>query len=63
MLSSAAGKIYAARLPMNLTAHLIEQEWDGVFGGKADVGKFREDAVRELKRRGYTTIIRSDLSG
>jgi DNA-binding IclR family transcriptional regulator len=54
MLSSAAGKIYAARLPPNLTTHLIEQEWDAVFGGKVDVGKFREDASRELKRKGYT---------
>jgi DNA-binding IclR family transcriptional regulator len=63
MLSSAAGKIYAARLPPNLTTHLIEQEWDAVFGGKVDVGKFREDASRELKRKGYTTIVRSDLSG
>ncbi|WP_426409043.1 IclR family transcriptional regulator [Bradyrhizobium ganzhouense] len=63
MLSSAAGKIYAARLPMNLTTHLIEQEWDAVFGGKADVGKFRDDAARELKRKGYTTIVRSDLAG
>src|SRR6201985_3541554 len=41
MLTSAAGKIYAARMPANLTTHLIEQEWGGVFGGKADVGKFR----------------------
>jgi DNA-binding IclR family transcriptional regulator len=63
MLTSAAGKIYAARLPTNLTKPLIEQEWDAVFGGKLDVGKFREDAARELKRRGYTTIVRSDLSG
>jgi DNA-binding IclR family transcriptional regulator len=63
MLTSAAGKIYAARLPINLTAHLIEQEWDEVFGGKANVGKFREDESRELKRRGYTTIVRLDLSG
>jgi DNA-binding IclR family transcriptional regulator len=63
MLTSAAGNIYAARLPINLKAHLIEQEWDEVFGGKADVGKFREDESRELKRRGYTTIVRLDLSG
>jgi DNA-binding IclR family transcriptional regulator len=63
MLTSAAGKIYAARLPANLTMHLIEQEWSAVFGDKADVGKFREDATRELKRRGYTTIARSDLNG
>jgi DNA-binding IclR family transcriptional regulator len=63
MLTSAAGKIYAARLPTSLTAHLIEQEWGTVFDGKADVGKFRDDAARELKRKGYTTIISSDLSG
>jgi DNA-binding IclR family transcriptional regulator len=63
MLTSAAGKIYAARLPSNLTTHLIDREWNGVFGGKSDVGKFREDARRELKRKGYTTIVRSDLSG
>jgi DNA-binding IclR family transcriptional regulator len=63
MLTSAAGKIYAARLPTNLTAPLIEQEWGAVFSGRADVGKFKEDATRELKRKGYTTIVRSDLSG
>lgn len=63
MLSSAAGKIYAARLAANLTAHLIAQEWDAVFGGKVDAGKFRDDARRELKRKGYTTIVRSDLTG
>jgi DNA-binding IclR family transcriptional regulator len=63
MLSSAAGKIYAARLPPNLTTHLIEQEWSAVFAGKPDAGKFRDDAARELKRKGYTTIVRSDLSG
>jgi DNA-binding IclR family transcriptional regulator len=63
MLTSAAGKIYAARMPANLTTHLLEHEWDRVFGGKADVGKFREDATRELKRKGYTAIVRSDLSG
>jgi DNA-binding IclR family transcriptional regulator len=63
MLSSAAGRIYAARLPPNLTTHLIEQEWDAVFGGRVDAGKFREDARRELKRKGYATIVRSDLTG
>ena len=63
MLSSAAGKIYAARLPPNLTTHLIEKEWGAVFAGKPDVGKFAEDATRELKRKGYTAIVRSDLSG
>jgi DNA-binding IclR family transcriptional regulator len=34
-----------------------------VFGGKVDVGKFREDASRELKRKGDATIVRSDLTG
>lgn len=63
MLSSAAGKIYAARLPQHLTTHLIKREWGAAFGGKVDVGKFRDDAARELKRRGYTTIVRPDLSG
>ena len=33
MLGTAAGKIYAARLPPNLTSHLIEREWGAVFGG------------------------------
>jgi DNA-binding IclR family transcriptional regulator len=63
MLTSAAGKIYAARLPANMTTHLIEQEWNRVFGGEADVSKFREEATRELTRKGYATIARSDLSG
>lgn len=48
MLGSAAGKIYAARLAPNLTAHLIEQEWGAVFGGRPDAVKFRDDAAREL---------------
>ena len=63
MLTSAAGKIYAARLPAGLTAPLIEKEWGEVFGGKPDVGKFKDDAARELKRKGYTAIVRSDLTG
>src|SRR5260221_3044786 len=63
MLTSAAGKIYAPRLPTKLATRLVDREWGAVFGGKADVGKFREEATRELKRRGYTTIVRSDLSG
>ncbi|WP_426440344.1 IclR family transcriptional regulator [Bradyrhizobium genosp. P] len=63
MLTSAAGKIYAARLPLNLTMHLIEREWDAAFGGKVDARKFKEDAERELKRKGYATLVRSDLSG
>jgi DNA-binding IclR family transcriptional regulator len=62
MLTSAAGRIYAAHLPANLTAHLISQEWGTVFDGKVDVARFREDARRELKRKGYTTIAHSDLS-
>jgi DNA-binding IclR family transcriptional regulator len=58
MLTSAAGKIYAARLPASLTTHLIDREWSSVFGGKPDARKFSEDARRELKRKGYTTIVR-----
>jgi DNA-binding IclR family transcriptional regulator len=63
MLSSAAGKIYAARLPTTMTTHLIEREWGAAFGSKVNAEKFREDAARELKRKGYTAIVRSDLSG
>src|SRR5258708_38911921 len=63
MLTSAAGKIYAARLPTKLTMHLIEQGWGEGFGGKADDGKLREEAARALKRRGYTTIVRCELAG
>lgn len=63
MLTTAAGKIYAARMPSNLTTPLIEQQWGAAFGGKPDVRKFREDASRELKRKGFTAIVRSDLAG
>src|ERR1700749_5279707 len=49
MLSSAAGKIYAAQLPPGRTTPLIGRGRSAKFGGKADVGKFREDAKRELK--------------
>src|SRR5258708_5978924 len=63
MLTSAAGKIYAACLPPSQTTHLIEQEWGAVFGGKADAEKFREDARRELNRRHFAAIVRSDLIG
>src|SRR6201981_3482693 len=34
VLTCAAGKIYAARLPANLTTHLIDREWSAVFAGK-----------------------------
>lgn len=61
MLTS--GKIYAACLPPPQTTSLIQKEWNGVFGGKPEIEKFRENARRELKRKGYTTIIRSDLVG
>ena len=63
MLTSAAGKIYAARLPTRLTAPLIEKEWDEVFGDKPNVEKFRDDSARELRQKGYTAIVRSDLTG
>ncbi|SDR43851.1 transcriptional regulator, IclR family [Rhizobiales bacterium GAS113] len=63
MLTSAAGKIYAASMPPSRTTHLIDQEWSAVFGGKPDAEKFREDAKRELKRRQFATITRSDLIG
>ena len=60
MLGSATGKIYAARLPPNLTSHLIEQEWSAVFRGKPDAARFRDDAVRELKRKGYSRCAARD---
>ncbi|MBP1093756.1 hypothetical protein [Bradyrhizobium diazoefficiens] len=34
----------------------------GSSAAKADVAKFRDDAARELKRKGYTSIARSDLT-
>jgi DNA-binding IclR family transcriptional regulator len=43
--------------------HLIEREWDAVFSGKPDVSRFRDDATRELKRKGYASIVRTDLAG
>src|ERR1700745_2664552 len=57
MLTSAAGKIYAARLPPNLTAPLSERDWDEVFGDKPNVEKFRDDSARELRQKGYTAIV------
>jgi DNA-binding IclR family transcriptional regulator len=63
LLTTAAGRIYAAYLPPSLTAPLINQQWSMAFGGKPDLTKFREDAKRELKRKGYSTIVRADLAG
>ncbi|MFB6451339.1 IclR family transcriptional regulator [Bradyrhizobium tunisiense] len=63
MLTSAAGKIYAACLPPSQTTPLIQKEWNGVLGGKPEIERFREDAKRELRRRGCTSIVRSDLVG
>jgi DNA-binding IclR family transcriptional regulator len=63
LLTTAAGRIYAACLPPSLTAPLINQQWSMAFGGKPDLTKFREDAKRELKRKGYSTIVRADLAG
>jgi DNA-binding IclR family transcriptional regulator len=63
MLTSAAGKVYAACLPASQTTHLMDQEWSTVFAGKPDAEKFREDAKRELNRRHFAAIVRSDLIG
>ena len=62
MLSSAAGKIYTACLPPGATFDLINQEWDAVFGGKPNAERLREEARRELKRKGYAAIMRADVS-
>lgn len=34
-----------------------------MFGGKPEIERFREDAKRELKRKGHTMMVRSDLVG
>ena len=62
MLSSAAGKIYTACLPPSATIDLINREWEAVFGGKPNAERFREEARRELKRKGYSAIVRADVS-
>ncbi|WP_158816627.1 IclR family transcriptional regulator [Methylocapsa sp. S129] len=62
MLSSAAGKIYTAYLPPGATIDLINREWEAVFGGKPNAERFREEARRELKRKGYSAIVRADVS-
>jgi DNA-binding IclR family transcriptional regulator len=63
LLTTAAGKAFVACLPVAATAHLIEQEWDASASRSGTIDEFREETQRELKRKKYTTIFRSDMSG
>ena len=63
LLTTAAGKVFIACLPVAATEHLIEQEWGAAQDRSNKIARFREDVQRELKRKKYATILRSGLSG
>ena len=59
LLKTAAGKVFAACLSEPATAQLIEQE----LKGEPSATDFRADALRELQRKKYSTVLRADMSG
>jgi DNA-binding IclR family transcriptional regulator len=63
LLATAAGKVFVACLPTSATEHLIARESRAALGGKVDPAKFRQEAGRELGRKKYATVLRSDMGG
>jgi len=59
LLTTAAGKVFVACLSEAATTRLIDQE----LKGARSATNFRADALRELKRKKYSTVHRADMSG
>jgi DNA-binding IclR family transcriptional regulator len=63
LLTTAAGKVFVACLPLAATARLIEREAALWPGGPESAANFREEARRELMNKKYGAIHRPDVSG
>jgi DNA-binding IclR family transcriptional regulator len=61
IMSTAAGKVFAALLPAPATTPLLAAECRET--SKTDAQAFRSDALRELKRKRYSLVQRADDSG
>lgn len=63
LLSTAAGKVFAACLPLAVTRPFLEREWDAAKGRSGTPDDFCEEVQHELQRNQYATMRRSDISG
>lgn len=63
-LSTAAGKVFAACLPLPVTMPFLEQEWAAAKQRKGTLEDFYAEAKQELQQNGYARMLgRLDLSG
>ncbi|MDB5998469.1 MAG: hypothetical protein JWP52_168 [Rhizobacter sp.] len=63
LLATAAGKVFVACLSEQATARLIAKELKGSPADAAVAKEFRAEALRELQRKKYSTVLRADMSG
>jgi DNA-binding IclR family transcriptional regulator len=63
LLSTAAGKVFAACLPAAVTTPFLEQELTSGKVSGDTVEEFRARVKRELQDYGYATMRRSDIAG
>ena len=63
LISTAAGKIFMACLPLSVTQAVAQAELKDLPNGAISPAAFRDEVQRELQRKKYATIHRADLSG
>jgi DNA-binding IclR family transcriptional regulator len=63
LLSTAAGKVFAACLPLAVTKPFLGQEWTKGEQRVGEIDAFHVDVMSELQRNGYATMRRSDIAG
>lgn len=63
LLSTAAGKVFAACLPIAVTQPFLEQELTSRNTGADATADFYAEVRRELQQHGYATMRRSDIAG
>ncbi|WP_114810362.1 IclR family transcriptional regulator [Paraburkholderia kururiensis] len=63
LLSTAAGKVFAASLPLAVTRPFLEQELASRKAGGDAIETFHADVMHELQANGYATMRRSDIAG
>jgi DNA-binding IclR family transcriptional regulator len=63
LLSIAAGKVFAACLPLAITKPCLEQEWGAMPDRSTQLKDFHAKVQRELQQNKYATMRRSDIVG
>jgi DNA-binding IclR family transcriptional regulator len=63
MVSTAAGRVFLASLPLSVTQSFIERELRELGTQDVSAAKFKDEMSRELARKKYSTFRRADLSG